>query len=68
MTTNLASAEWRKSTYSGSNGGNCVEVAANLPGVIAIRDSKDPHGSTLVCTRQDWRAFISGAKAGQFDL
>jgi hypothetical protein len=39
--TDLTNAEWRKSTYSGSNGGNCVEVAANLPGVVAVRDSKD---------------------------
>jgi len=66
--TNLTDADWRKSSYSGNNGGNCVEVAANLPGVVAIRDSKDPEGSTLVFTTQDWRAFISGAKAGQFDL
>jgi Domain of unknown function (DUF397) len=34
----------RKSTYSGSNGGNCVEVADNLPGIVAVRDSKDPDG------------------------
>jgi Domain of unknown function (DUF397) len=66
--TNLTNADWRKSSYSGNNGGNCVEVAANLPGVVAIRDSKDPEGSTLVFTTQDWRVFISGAKAGQFDL
>jgi len=36
----LTDAEWRKSRYSGSNGGNCVEVAGNLPGVVAVRDSK----------------------------
>jgi hypothetical protein len=66
--TNLTDADWRKSSYSGNNGGNCVEVAANLPGIVAIRDSKDPEGSTLVFATQDWHAFISGAKAGQFDL
>jgi hypothetical protein len=66
MTTNLASAEWRRSTYSGGNGGNCVEVAANLPGIVAVRDSKDPEGSTLVFATPDWRAFVSGAKAGRF--
>jgi hypothetical protein len=34
---------WRKSSHSGGNGGNCIEVAS-LPGVVAVRDSKDPHG------------------------
>ena len=38
----LNHADWRKSSYSGTNGGNCVEVARNLPGVVAVRDSKDP--------------------------
>ncbi len=40
----LDSAIWRKSSYSGSNGGACVEVADNLPGIVAVRDSKDPGG------------------------
>lgn len=35
----LSSAKWRKASYSGSNGGNCVEVATNLPGIVAVRDS-----------------------------
>jgi hypothetical protein len=65
--TNLTDADWRKSSYSGNNGGNCVEVAANLPGVVAIRDSKDPDGGVLVFAMPEWRAFISGAKGGQFD-
>jgi uncharacterized protein DUF397 len=40
----LTRAKWRKSIRSGGNGGDCVEVARNLPGVVAVRDSKDPHG------------------------
>jgi hypothetical protein len=40
----LSHVIWRKSTYSSSTGQNCVEVATNLPGVLAIRDSKDPDG------------------------
>jgi hypothetical protein len=64
--TDLTNAEWRKSTYSGSNGGNCVEVAANLPGVVAVRDSKDPDGGALVFATREWRAFINDAKGGQF--
>lgn len=65
---NLTSAIWCKSSYSGSNGGNCVEVARNLPGIVAVRDSKDPDGGALVFTPDEWRAFIAGAQAGEFDL
>lgn len=53
----LAGAVWRKSSYSGTSG-NCVEVATNLPGIVAIRDSKDPDGPKLVVSVSEWRAFI----------
>ena len=46
MGNTVAGAIWRKSSYSGSNGGGCVEVADNLPGLVAVRDSKDPNGPT----------------------
>jgi hypothetical protein len=55
----LNRADWRKSSYSGNNGGACVEVARNLPGVVAVRDSKDPHGPALVFTRAGWAAFTA---------
>jgi uncharacterized protein DUF397 len=55
----LNRADWRKSSYSGTNGGACVEVARNLPGVVAVRDSKDPHGPALIFTRADWSAFTA---------
>ncbi|MEU4369331.1 DUF397 domain-containing protein [Micromonospora chersina] len=58
----LTRARWRKSTRSGSNGGSCVEVADNLPGVIAVRDSKDPTGPVLAFTPHTWRAFVAFAK------
>ena len=58
---------WRKSSYSGANGGGCVEVA-QLPAVVAIRDSKDPDGSRLTFSPQEWQAFIAGVKAGEFAL
>jgi hypothetical protein len=58
----LERADWRKSTLSSSNGGNCVEVARNLPGVVAVRDSKDPDGPALVFTPADWEAFTTGLK------
>jgi hypothetical protein len=40
-------AVWRKPSYSSGNGGQCVEVACNLPGMVAVRDSKDPEGPNL---------------------
>ncbi len=65
--TDLADAQWLKSTRSGSQG-NCVEVARNLPGIVAVRDSKDPHGHALVFTPDEWRAFLGGVHDGEFDL
>lgn len=58
----LTGARWRKSTKSGGNGGNCVEVAANLPGVVGVRDSKDPHGPTLAFGPAAWQAFVGFAR------
>ncbi|SCL41673.1 protein of unknown function [Micromonospora pallida] len=58
--TELAGAVWRKSTRSGGSGGDCVEVADNLPGVVAVRDSKDPHGPALAFATGSWSAFVRG--------
>ncbi|MFI7080562.1 DUF397 domain-containing protein [Micromonospora sp. NPDC049903] len=55
----LSRARWRKSTRSGPDGGNCVEVADNLSGVVAVRDSKDPAGPVLVFGPGSWRAFVT---------
>lgn len=64
----LTSAKWRKSSYSNGNGGQCVEVARNLPGTVAVRDSKDPRGPELIFRPDQWAAFISGIKAGDSGL
>jgi len=64
----LSRADWRKASYSSTNGGNCVEIAGNLPGIVAVRDSKDPGGPVLGFGPAEWAAFISGVRAGQFDL
>ncbi|MFF5112043.1 DUF397 domain-containing protein [Streptosporangium sp. NPDC000509] len=64
----LARAVWRKSSRSGNNGGECVEVASNLPGFIAIRDSKNPTGPALVFGPDEWSAFLGGVKGGEFDI
>lgn len=58
----MTGARWRKSSRSGSNGGSCVEVADNLPGVVGVRDSKDPTGPVLTFDPQTWQAFIGFAK------
>ncbi|GLW05348.1 DUF397 domain-containing protein [Microtetraspora sp. NBRC 13810] len=63
----LSAAVWRKSSRSSASGGQCVEVASNLAGVVAVRDSKNPDGATLLFDPGDWRAFIAGAKNGDFD-
>jgi len=64
----LAGAAWRKSSYSGNNGGDCVEVAGNLHNAVAVRDSKDPGGPVLVFSPGQWRAFAARVKAGETDL
>ncbi|MEU1751799.1 DUF397 domain-containing protein [Micromonospora matsumotoense] len=61
----MTSAQWRKSTKSGNNGGDCIEVADNLPGVVLVRDTKDRDGGTLTLTRGAWRGFVSFAKASR---
>ncbi|PWR06563.1 DUF397 domain-containing protein [Micromonospora acroterricola] len=54
----LTGARWRKSSRSSGNGGDCVEVADNLPGVVAVRDSKNPSGPALTFTPAAWRTFV----------
>jgi hypothetical protein len=61
-------AMWRKSSYSSGNGGNCVEVASNLPGAVAVRDSKDPDGPKLAVSKRAWSAFVQGIKETEFGL
>jgi len=64
----LTGAHWRKSTRSGGDGGNCVEVATNLKDIVAVRDTKDRNGGTLLLSLTEWAAFIEGVKDGEFDL
>ncbi|RLP85707.1 MULTISPECIES: DUF397 domain-containing protein [Micromonospora] len=58
----LTGAQWRKSSRSGGNGGSCVEVADNLPGVVLVRDTKDRSGGTLAFAPAAWRAFVGFAR------
>jgi hypothetical protein len=63
----LTGVVWRKSSRSSTNGGDCVEVADNVPDGIAVRDSKNPDGPVLTFSRAEWAAFVEGVKDGQFD-
>ncbi|GIG89931.1 DUF397 domain-containing protein [Plantactinospora endophytica] len=53
---------WRKSSRSGTNQGNCVEVADNLPGRVLVRDTKDRDGGTLIFEAAGWQAFVDLAR------
>ncbi|MEV4250155.1 DUF397 domain-containing protein [Streptosporangium canum] len=58
----LTGARWRKSSRSNGNGGECVEVAVNLPGVVAVRDSKNPDGPALLFAPEVWATFLTRIK------
>jgi hypothetical protein len=62
----LAAATWIKSSYSEGNGGACVEFARDVPGVIPVRDSKDPQGPALAFSADAWTSFVSAVRAGEF--
>lgn len=51
---------WRKSSYSGDNGGECVEVASS--GAVLVRDTTDRNGTVLAFPRDAWRAFTQTIK------
>jgi hypothetical protein len=57
----VAAAAWRKSSRSNGSGA-CVEVATNLTDLVAVRDSKDPHGPVLTVTAADWRTFVAALR------
>jgi hypothetical protein len=52
---------WRKASYSGNNGGNCVEVG-QASGTVAVRDTTDREGGTLTFSADTWRAFLGAIK------
>jgi len=58
----MTAVAWRTSSYSGSNGGTCVEVATVGP-AVAVRDSKHPEGPLLAFAADTWKAFTAQVKA-----
>lgn len=65
MASDLGGARWFKSSYS-NGGGNCVEVADGTPGIVPVRDSKDPNGPALVFEPGAWSSFVSAVQRDEF--
>ena len=63
----LTRAHWRKATRSNGANTGCVEIAGNLPGVTAIRDSKRPEGGAHIVERAAFAAFLADIKDGRYD-
>ena len=64
----LSSANWIKSSYSGGNGGECVEWAPALVNdveAVPVRDSKAPHGPALLVPTPAWSSFVSAVQQGE---
>jgi hypothetical protein len=59
----MESTGWRKSSYSGSNTGNCVELG-QVPGAVLVRDTTDRGGFTMTVAPAAWRSFTSSLKTG----
>jgi hypothetical protein len=66
--TDLSQAQWRKAARSNGANTGCVEVAANLPGVTAVRDSKRPDDGAHVVSRPAFTVFLADVKSGRYDL
>ncbi|WP_214410059.1 DUF397 domain-containing protein [Sphaerisporangium fuscum] len=64
----LRTAAWRKATKSGSDQGNCLEVAPLAGGRVGVRDTEAPEKEPFVLSASVWSAFIDGAKKGEFDF
>jgi hypothetical protein len=60
----MTNITWRKSSYSGADNGQCLEVRDDIPGTVPVRDSKNPTGPTLTIESEAWQAFVERAKNG----
>lgn len=61
----LNAATWRKSSYSNSDGGACLEVCDDFDGVVPVRDSKQVNGPVIVFPVADWGSFVSALQRGE---
>ncbi|MFE5845100.1 DUF397 domain-containing protein [Streptomyces niveus] len=62
--THIPEENWRSSSYSQSNGGECVQMAVGIPGIVPVRDSKNPTGPVLTLTPTAWAHFVTYAAGG----
>ncbi|MGA5131233.1 DUF397 domain-containing protein [Streptomyces olivoreticuli] len=60
----IPGSAWRKSSYSGNNGGGCVEVADNITGFVPVRDSKNPGRTPLIFPASSWTDFLRTLRNG----
>lgn len=58
---------WKHASACGPDGGNCVEVNLSVAGLVAVRDSKPPRFPVFVVGDDEWRSFLTAARAGQYD-
>ncbi|CAM5362597.1 DUF397 domain-containing protein [Streptomyces atroolivaceus] len=63
-TPDLSTAAWRKASYSNGDGGECVEIADGLPGIVPVRDSKTPDGPALTFRAAHWTRFVEALRGG----
>ena len=68
LAAEMAAAPWRKARKSGSNGGDCLEIAPLSGGRVGIRDTESPDRAPYVVRGEVWAAFLDGAKNGEFDF
>ncbi|MFE7646340.1 DUF397 domain-containing protein [Streptomyces phaeoluteigriseus] len=61
----LRAASWRRSSYSNSDGGECIEVSDDFAPAVPVRDSKVPDGPVLVFPAPGWSSFVSAVRDGQ---
>ncbi|MBL1081854.1 DUF397 domain-containing protein [Streptomyces actinomycinicus] len=59
----LDAVTWHKSSYSGGDGGNCLEVTHDFPTLVPVRDSKAPDGPKLVFRAEAWSAFVENLRS-----
>ncbi|MGW8974632.1 DUF397 domain-containing protein [Streptomyces platensis] len=63
-TIDLSTVTWRKSSYSNSDGGQCIEVSHDFPALVPVRDSKHPHRPALTFKVSAWSSFVTAVKSG----
>ncbi|WP_175412552.1 DUF397 domain-containing protein [Streptomyces sp. TRM64462] len=61
----LSAVNWRKSSYSNPDGGQCVEISDDFTTVVPVRDSKTPNGPVLVFPAGGWAAFVGAVRGGR---